>query len=130
MISAGCRCGKRVRVDDQFTGRTIRCPACFGPLTIPTADNGVEADDDDREAPVEDEVREMYDSLARVGRGFTTKRVAGGAMVLVGALLAFGTPLGVLTGQVRAGRIHGLMVVYALIVGVGTAWLKGETYKR
>ena len=30
-----CKCGQRIKIDDQFAGREIECPACKTKLTVP-----------------------------------------------------------------------------------------------
>ena len=119
MISATCDCGKSVRVDVQFAGRTIRCPACFGALAIPTRDDNSFSEGLDE--------TDLADERPRRSRVVTLKRIAGGVIVLIGSLLALGTIIGVLAGRVKVRQLQGLMIFYALIFGLGVSWLKGET---
>ncbi|MFM9960132.1 MAG: SUMF1/EgtB/PvdO family nonheme iron enzyme [Planctomycetaceae bacterium] len=34
-IKITCACGKKLSVKDQFAGRTVKCPACQNPLSVP-----------------------------------------------------------------------------------------------
>jgi hypothetical protein len=34
-IALSCECGKRLRIKDEFAGRSVRCPACRATLDIP-----------------------------------------------------------------------------------------------
>jgi hypothetical protein len=36
-ISVSCRCGKAFAANDNLAGKTVKCPACQQPLTIPAA---------------------------------------------------------------------------------------------
>lgn len=37
-IVFSCQCGKQIKVADKFAGRSGKCPACGGAITIPTPD--------------------------------------------------------------------------------------------
>lgn len=45
-LSIQCKCGKTLRVKDEFAGKKVRCPACKEVLSVPVPEMDVEVEED------------------------------------------------------------------------------------
>ena len=50
-ITFNCACGKMLKVQDQFAGKRVKCPACGGVATAPTAAPAFEVVEDTAAPP-------------------------------------------------------------------------------
>ena len=147
MISVDCSCGKSLRVKDELAGRKVRCPACSQPLSIPAAEVEVaevlenEWDDTPEEAPGEVPAPKRSRSAGKGSKSANKKgakrsvgmfkrsfkMVFGVLSLLLGVLIGGWIGFAFLTGRGEFRMLRGLAFP-AVLIGVGVAWIKGETF--
>ena len=145
MISVDCSCGKSLRVKDELAGRKVRCPACSHPLSIPAAqaEEVFEEEWDDTPEPEEEPAARPVRSAAKKPKGtkaakggkrrsqglfkLTVKMIFGVLSLLLGVLILGWIGFAFLTGRGELRMLRGLAFPVVLI-GVGLAWIKGETF--
>jgi len=144
MISVECSCGKSLRVKDELGGRKIRCPACSHPLPIPAAQAEEVFEDEWDETPEEEPAPRPARSGAKTSKGtksktgtrrsqglfkLTFKMIFGVLSLLLGVIIAGCLAFAVLTGRGELRMLRGLAVPVVMI-GMGIAWIKGETFGK
>ena len=50
-IVVGCRCGRKFQTKDEYAGRQAKCPACGEVLDIPTLQDDVQVESEERYGP-------------------------------------------------------------------------------
>lgn len=71
-IELSCACGRALRLKDELAGKTVKCPGCGSPLTVPAAEPAAESPAEPAaEAPAEP--REGILARAKAGVAATVK---------------------------------------------------------
>ena len=146
MIPITCACGRSLKLKDEMAGKRVRCPDCSDTLNVPAAD----AEDDfladisgEEDAPSADlpqsrsrskksSAKTLKKTSAKKSRrsdgsGITFKKLFGGLSLLMGVAMLVGFIYFIFSGEFQARRLGGLVVPFAFI-GMGWAWMNGETY--
>lgn len=142
MIAIECACGRKLKVKDEHAGKRIRCPECSEPVKVPVPEpeESFLDDLDDLEDESDEELpkprptskkstkkRPAKQSRRNSGSGITAKQVLGGVIMTLGCAFLVAIVMFIFSGQFVPKRIGGLILPFAMI-GMGWAWVKGETY--
>ena len=140
MITVQCACGRVLKVKDESAGKRIRCPDCSEPVRIPYEELEDEDFDDmeDDDSPSERRQSQTRSKKSTSktssrkkrrdpGSGITAKKIFGFLSLALGSVLLVGIVIFIFSGEFQPKRLGGLVVPFAMI-GMGWAWMKGETY--
>lgn len=143
MIPIQCDCGRTLKLKDELAGKRVRCPDCSEMIKVPKAEDEDEnwedmAEDDSEELPTppprakKSSARSPKKSSSKKSRrapgsGITSKKIFGGLILVLGVALLGAIVVFIVSGEFQPKRLGGLILPFAMI-GMGWAWIKGETY--
>ena len=86
-IRVSCGCGREVNAPDNLAGKTVKCPQCKGPLSIPDPNAG-----DEEDIPVI-LLKKNRESAKPAGKSRKSKRGGDNSALIIGAVIGLGVLL-------------------------------------
>lgn len=142
MIPVECACGRTLRLKDEMAGKRVRCPTCSETVKVPAAEphdgflDDIE-DESSEELPLPQARSKKSTAKSKksgtrksrraTGSGITAKQIFGGLSLGLGSVMFVAILFFIFSGGFQLKRAGGLVVPFAMI-GMGWAWIKGETY--
>jgi len=132
MIQIDCDCGKTLKLKDEHAGKKVRCPGCSTIHSVPAQDEPVD-DWDDVEESESPPIPRAKKSAKKSGKarkakssGSVFKRIFGGLAIVLGVAIGAGIAYIAFVGG-KPKALKGIVLPFVMI-GMGIAWVKGETY--
>ncbi|MCA8998879.1 MAG: hypothetical protein KDA80_17905 [Planctomycetaceae bacterium] len=136
MIRCECDCGRALKVKDEHGGKRIRCPDCGQAVQVPLGDEDFRNDWDGMGSPSfakrpprtkASSQKKKRKKKSSAGSGWGAKQMLGGLILAFGVLLLVGILYMAVAEGFEPRALRGLVLPFAMI-GMGIAWMKGETF--